>query len=110
MKLLQIIVFLLCSQVAIAANQGVPTDRKITELIVYENLVVVKFSPSFENIQNCIHSTKEHFQLNFNSETGENTGLLSTLLAAAAASKQVGFAIGGCAGQYPSIYRVNVKY
>jgi|GEM_PF-5198411 len=110
MKFLKVILFLLCSPAVIAANQGIPTDRKITELTVYENMVVVKFSPNFENSQNCTHTSKEHFQLNFNSETGENMALLSTLLAAASASKSVGFAIGGCAGQYPKIYRVNVKY
>lgn len=110
MKLARGIALLLMAPAAHAANENIPIDRAITELVVYDKAAVIRIAPGFVNNQNCPSGSSQLLQLAFDSETGVNTGLLSTLLAAASAGKTVGFGIGGCAGRYPSVYRVDVKY
>ncbi|WNO10317.1 hypothetical protein [Teredinibacter sp. KSP-S5-2] len=95
------------SQVAFSVSQSVPSDRSVSLLVAYGDIVVVQFSPSFENTQNCSSSSQVTAQLDLNEDP--HKALYSTLLMAFASGKKVGFGIEGCSGQYPKIYRVDVK-
>ncbi|MFL0801187.1 MAG: hypothetical protein K6L80_12100 [Agarilytica sp.] len=101
---------ILVSPLSYSANESTPRDRTIKELLFYENDVVVKISPAYENSQDCSSNATDRLQLGYSSETGQNEALVSALLAAAAASKKVGFGVGGCKGQYPEIYRVDLVF
>ncbi|MFL0802022.1 MAG: hypothetical protein K6L80_16365 [Agarilytica sp.] len=101
---------LFISSFSYSAGESISRNRAIKEVLVYEGTVVVKIDPVFENSQDCTSGSQKWLQLDYNSETGKNQGLLSTILAAAAASKKVGFGINGCTGQYPEIYRVDVVF
>lgn len=70
------------SSLLYAASETIPKDRTITEFIVYENLAVVRFSPSFGDSQNCESNSTDLIQLNFDDTTSSNKALLSTILAA----------------------------
>ncbi len=97
---------LVVSTVGFCANETIPDDRVITHLKVYEDIAVVHISPGFTNSQNCSSQSATELQLPLNELT---TSLYSTLLAATLAKTDVGFGIGGCSGQYPEIYRVDLK-
>ena len=107
-KIMFILVMAAISGYSFSANEAIPKDRTIEEFIVYDNLVVIKFSPDFSNSQGCSSTSQSFLQLDYDDMTGKNKALFSTLLAAYMSSKKVGFGISGCAGQYPKIYRVDV--
>lgn len=103
-----LIVSILLSAASYAENQTIPIDRKITEMVTYGELVLIKFTPEFVNSQGCSSTSKNIIQLDFSDDPSK--ALYSSLLAAAASKADVGFAIGGCAGQFPKLYRVNMKF
>lgn len=108
MKKLLFIALLFATSSAFGANETVPNDRIITDIQVYADLAVITFTPAFQNNQNCSSPSTSSIQLSLSDDP--NKLIFSTLLAAAASKSQVGFGIGGCAGQYPRVYRVDPKY
>ncbi len=107
MKIAIILLFFI-SSFTYSASESISRNRSIQEVLVYETSVVVKIDPAFENSQECTSNSTRWLQLDYNSETGENQGMVTAILAAASASRKVGFGINGCTGQYPKVYRVDV--
>ncbi|MCH9690663.1 MAG: hypothetical protein K0U59_01180 [Gammaproteobacteria bacterium] len=110
MKKIIFIVSLFTSLNVLAASGSeiIPNDRTITNITVYADLVVIAFTPSFQNNQGCTSSSSNKLQLNLAEDS--NKALFSTLLTAAASKSKVGFGINGCAGQFPKLYRVEPSY
>lgn len=106
-RLLTFVLFFACS-VAFAASDQIPKNRKITEIRAYKTSVMVRFSPSFPSTQGCSEGGNDWLFLSTNDDNGRM--LYSTILAAASANKNVGFGVSGCAGNKPSIYRVDINY
>lgn len=101
------ILLLLISTYTIAANDQVPIDREIVYLRVYENEVLVHFTPEFQNTQNCPETSKSMAVIDLANEKGKS--MYAAILSAAAAKKKVGFGLGLCKNS-PLIYRVDVAY
>ncbi|WP_444908805.1 hypothetical protein [Microbulbifer sp. TRSA005] len=110
-KLLVALPVALCCS-AYAGNDQVPIDREIYRVKTYKGFAVVYFKPGFPNTQGCAHATQEQVILEF-TDDGSTKEMYSSILAAAAAKKKVGFGISGCTSEslgYPTIYRVDVDY
>jgi len=107
MKTIIFIASLLASLNVLSANQTIPNDRTITNINVYTDLVVITFTPEFQNNQGCTSSSTNDVQLMLADDPTK--AMFSTILAAAASKSKIGFGIGGCAGQFPKIYRLDLK-
>lgn len=99
---------LFASNMAFAASDQIPRDRKITETKTYSTTVMVRFTPSFTSTQGCSKGGRDW--LTFSTGNDEGRALYSTILAAATANKTVGFGVSGCHSDHPKIYRVDVVY
>ncbi len=108
MKLIYALLALLLPISVYAANQTIPSDREIVEIVSYHDHTVIKFSPGFQDSQDCTSNATNTIQLD--TADDPNGQMYALVLAAAAASKNIGFGIGGCAGQYPRVYRVDVRF
>jgi len=105
------VIFTLLAQSAIAGNDHVPTDRKITKLLTYSDYAVIYFTPGFANTQGCTNTTQTRVVIDMSG--GQNKEIYSAALAAATARYDVGFGIGGCYTgplNYPTIYRFETQY
>lgn len=106
------LLLLLFSNAIYAGTDQVPIDRKITGIATYASFVIIHFLPEFENTQNCDITKKSSIVLDFK-DNSSHKEMYSSVLAAASASKEVGFGLGGCSAessQYPSVYRVDVGF
>lgn len=84
-------------------------DKTITQIRAYENMALIYFTSHFENSQGCPSASHGTFQLsNLASDGAKN--MFSLLKSAAESGKLVSMSVDGCAGQFPKIYRVDVKY
>lgn len=108
MKYIFTLFILFSGSFAFSANESVPSDRKIRELVVYDDALIIRFSPEFTNTQGCTSTAKHTIQLDLADDPDKY--IYSTVLAAAASGKTIGFGIGDCAGQYPRVYRANVNF
>ena len=99
---------LLQTAVAIAANESIPANRKVTSLKVYQDDVLVYIAPSFVNSQNCSGAGQSTLQLKFSQDA--NKAMFNSIIAAAKTGSPIGFGIGGCNGGYPRIYRVDTPF
>ncbi len=106
MKLLTLLIVSLMaiSTQSYAASEQVPADKTIIKLSVYENDVVVKFTPSFANTQGCPESAQDAFIIDMDNNLGKT--LYAAVLSSAQTGGTVGFGINGCKG-HPKIYRVD---
>lgn len=102
-------IFLL-SSFSFAVNDQVPVDRTIVNTSVYNNMVIIRYSPYFAGTQGCLRSDKSELTIELNSSSGVGEYIYSALLAAAMSGKKVGFGISGCYADRPKIYRVDVEY
>ena len=94
--------------VAIAANESIPANRKVTSLKVYQDDVLVYFTPAFSNSQNCTGASDVTLQLRLSQDL--NKTMFNSIIAAAKTGSPIGFGIGGCNGGYPHIYRVDTPF
>ena len=94
--------------VAIAANESIPANRKVTSLKVYQDDVLVYIAPAFSNSQNCTGASGVTLQLRLSQDL--NKTMFNSIIAAAKTGSPIGFGIGGCNGGYPRIYRVDTPF
>jgi hypothetical protein len=110
-KVLLALVMAAASAPVLAAVDWMPIDRKIVTIFVYEEMVLVKVSPTFNNTQGCSKGGNDTVMIRtVNNAENEK---MSALLAAASADRQVGLALSGCGGgnfDYPLIYRVAIEF
>jgi hypothetical protein len=102
---------LITASVPALAADWMPIDRKIVNIYVYDDHVLVKFSPAFSNTQGCSKGGNDSAMI-ITTDNAHNE-MMSALLAAASADNQVGLALSGCGGgyfDYPLIYRVAIAY
>lgn len=106
--IISIALFLFASSV-FADPESTSIDRKITQIRAYEGMVLIYFSPAFENNQGCTSTSKSTFQLS-NLESSGSKNMFELLKNAAETGKTVALSVNGCSGQFPKIYRVDVGY
>ena len=94
--------------IANAANKQISVTRTVTKISAYNNFVYVLFTPGQSNSQGCTNSSTARVTIDTANEVGKN--MVSTILTAAAAGKQVGFGINGCMHNSPQVYRVEVIF
>lgn len=109
MKKLIFIMAMLLSQSAYAVNDQMPPTRTITSISTYANMVIVRFTPEYENTQGCTSPNKTRLEFTFDSTKGKE--MYAAVLAAAAAKYRVGFGLSGCTGSgSPIAYRVDTYF
>ena len=100
-----------------SASTQVPMDRTITQLITYDNLIVLRFDPPYPNDQNCLSAVQDRavaikLEPDGTGTYVKNNNLYASALAAYLSRRKVGFGInGGCANWsngIPYIYRVEI--
>ena len=94
-----------------AANEDIK-NVTVTKTIAWGDNLIVHFTPSYTDSQNCSASNGKRIVLRSASDPDFDV-MLSSLLAAAVSGKQVDFRVDGCGGfsyDYPMITRISVHY
>ncbi len=108
-KIISTIFLLLYVSVLNAANEQITPDKTIVSVHTYNNFVFVNFHPNEANTQGCSNADSNR-RAAIDLTNGNGKELYSAVMAAAMASKKVGFGINGCSNGRPLIYRIDTIF
>ena len=109
MKTIIGVIVLVLAAAALAAPEAIDKDKKVTQVSTYDSVAVVYYLPAAANSQNCTDTVSSAVKIDLSNDLGKY--MLSTVLTAAAANKNIGFGIDGClGGNLPKVYRVDAVF
>ena len=107
-KLIVLLTFISFASCVFAANETVP-DAKIKIINTYNDIAVIRFTPSYTDSQDCSYNATDRAVIRFSDGLGKE--MFATALSAAASKATIRLGINGCDSTgMPKIYRVDVVY